>query len=72
MRTERALVSGGAGLVGSNLCRALLATGMEVVCVDNLSTSDGSNLDDLDDLDDLVGPASPRDYASSWPSWLSP
>lgn len=69
MRTERAFVSGGAGLVGSNLCRALLATGMEVVCVDNLSTSDGSN---LDDLDDLVGPASPRDYASSWPSWLSP
>jgi nucleoside-diphosphate-sugar epimerase len=34
----RALVAGGAGLIGSNLCEELLARGDAVVCVDNLST----------------------------------
>jgi len=45
---SRVLVTGGAGFVGSHLCEALLAHGDQVVCIDNLSTSDGSNLTILD------------------------
>jgi nucleoside-diphosphate-sugar epimerase len=40
----RALVSGGAGHVGSHLSAQLLDAGHDVICVDNLSTSLRSNL----------------------------
>lgn len=43
----RALVAGGAGFVGSHLCRRLLTEGRRVICVDNLSTGQWSNLADL-------------------------
>ena len=43
----RAVVTGGSGFLGSHLCEALLARGYEVVCVDNLSTSDGTNVSHL-------------------------
>jgi dTDP-glucose 4,6-dehydratase len=36
---KRALVTGGAGFLGSRLCERLLDDGAEVMCVDNLSTS---------------------------------
>jgi dTDP-glucose 4,6-dehydratase len=36
---KRVLVTGGAGFVGGHLCERLLDDGVEVVCVDNLSTS---------------------------------
>jgi UDP-glucose 4-epimerase len=42
----RALVTGGAGFIGSNIVDALLARGDEVVVVDNLSTGSRANLDD--------------------------
>lgn len=42
----RALVAGGAGFIGSHLCRALLDRGYEVVCVDNLVTGAERNLQD--------------------------
>ncbi len=45
----RAVVTGGAGLLGSHLCHSLLARGDEVVCVDNLSTGAQSNLNELSD-----------------------
>ncbi|MGZ4897000.1 MAG: UDP-glucuronic acid decarboxylase family protein [Candidatus Angelobacter sp.] len=40
----RALVTGGAGFVGSHLCDALLAEGNHVVCVDNLLTGSLRNI----------------------------
>jgi dTDP-glucose 4,6-dehydratase len=40
----RALVTGGAGFVGSHLCDALLADGNDVVCVDNLLTGSLRNI----------------------------
>jgi nucleoside-diphosphate-sugar epimerase len=47
VRAERCLVAGGAGFIGSNLARALLARGMEVDCVDDLSTGRQNNISDL-------------------------
>jgi UDP-glucose 4-epimerase len=41
----RALVTGGAGFIGSNLVDALLARGDEVIVVDDLSTGRRQNLD---------------------------
>jgi UDP-glucose 4-epimerase len=45
-RRMKALVTGGAGFIGSNLVDALLARGDEVVALDNLSTGRRENLDD--------------------------
>jgi len=38
------VVAGGAGFIGSHLCRALLDRGEEVLCIDNLQTARPSNL----------------------------
>ena len=43
----RAVVTGGAGFLGSHLCRALHARGWEVVAVDDLSTGFVANVEDL-------------------------
>ncbi len=43
----RVLVTGGAGFIGSHLCRRLLADGHEVLCVDNLFTGQRRNIVDL-------------------------
>lgn len=45
---KTALVAGGAGFVGSHLCDALLARGMNVVCVDNFHTGRRSNIAPLE------------------------
>jgi dTDP-glucose 4,6-dehydratase len=44
MSPRRAVVTGGAGFLGSHLCDALLAEGWEVVVVDNLLTGRRANL----------------------------
>jgi len=43
----RTLITGGAGFVGSHLCRRLLAEGHDVICVDNLFTGRKENIRDL-------------------------
>jgi len=45
----RALVTGGAGFIGSHLVERLLADGMEVTVVDNLSTGSPSNIESFRD-----------------------
>ncbi|MBN2810171.1 MAG: SDR family oxidoreductase [Deltaproteobacteria bacterium] len=47
---KRVLVTGGAGFIGSHLCRYLLAQGHEVLCLDNFFTGRKSNIDELLDL----------------------
>jgi dTDP-glucose 4,6-dehydratase len=41
---ERALVTGGAGFLGSHLCERLLSEGYHVVCMDNLRTGSLANV----------------------------
>ena len=43
----RAVVTGGAGFLGSHLCERLLADGWQVVCVDNLVSGAASNVAQL-------------------------
>ena len=43
----RIVVTGGAGFLGSHLCRALLARGDQVIAVDNLVTGSVSNIEEL-------------------------
>jgi UDP-glucuronate decarboxylase len=49
MRKGRALVTGGAGFLGSHLCDRLLADGHEVLCVDNFFTGTKANVHHLRD-----------------------
>jgi UDP-glucuronate decarboxylase len=44
---KRVLVTGGAGFLGSHLCRKLLGRGDEVLCLDNFFTGTRDNLIDL-------------------------
>ncbi|MEE9127110.1 MAG: UDP-glucuronic acid decarboxylase family protein [Planctomycetota bacterium] len=46
-RQHRALVTGGAGFIGSHLCERLLKDGLQVVCMDNLITGDLANIEHL-------------------------
>jgi UDP-glucuronate decarboxylase len=46
-RLKRILVTGGAGFLGSKLCRRLVDNGHDVICLDNFFTSQKSNVADL-------------------------
>jgi len=43
----KVLVAGGAGFIGSHLCQRLLLENHEVICIDNLLTSQESNIKDF-------------------------
>lgn len=44
---QTALVAGGAGFIGSHLCKSLLNENFKVICVDNLITGDKKNIEQL-------------------------
>lgn len=44
---KRVLITGGAGFIGSHLCRRLVASGYDVLCVDNFYTGTRDNIQDL-------------------------
>ncbi|MCA1848110.1 MAG: GDP-mannose 4,6-dehydratase, partial [Actinobacteria bacterium] len=52
-RKPRALVTGGAGFLGSHLCERLLSEGYRVVCMDNLRTGSLDNVVHLEDEPDF-------------------
>ncbi|XVQ08367.1 NAD-dependent epimerase/dehydratase family protein [Spirillospora sp. CA-255316] len=54
MRHPRAVVTGGAGFLGSHLCEALLARGISVVCLDNLLTGSARTIAHLLPRDDFT------------------
>lgn len=41
---KRVLVTGGAGFLGSHLCEQLIATGADVLCLDNFFTGAKDNI----------------------------
>jgi nucleoside-diphosphate-sugar epimerase/spore maturation protein CgeB len=63
-----ALVTGGAGFIGSNLCDRLLAEGARVVCLDNLQTGRSENLRHLEN--DSRFEFVQHDVTDSLPQWL--
>ncbi|MFC5751555.1 NAD-dependent epimerase/dehydratase family protein [Actinomadura rugatobispora] len=54
MRHPRAVVTGGAGFLGSHLCETLLARGISVVCLDNLLTGSTRTIAHLLPRDDFT------------------
>jgi dTDP-glucose 4,6-dehydratase len=79
---RRAVVTGGAGFLGSHLCEALLAEGVEVVCLDNFLTGTPANVAHLTDdpamrlvrcdLTDFVHVPGPVDLVLHFASPASP
>ncbi len=77
----QALVTGGAGFLGSHLCELLLKKGHEVICMDNLLTGDIRNIEHLQcenfkfikhDVTEYIFIAGPIDYILHFASPASP
>jgi dTDP-glucose 4,6-dehydratase len=79
---RRALVTGGAGFLGSNLCDLLLDRGLQVVCMDNLITGNVGNIEHLagnanfkfikQDVTEYIFLPGPLDYIFHFASPASP
>lgn len=54
MKKQTALVTGGAGFLGSHLCDKLLSEGFKVICMDNLITGSTKNISHLAGNDDFI------------------
>jgi len=54
-REKRALITGGAGFIGSHLAEELIADGYTVTALDDLSTGSEANIAHLDKLELVVG-----------------
>jgi dTDP-glucose 4,6-dehydratase len=76
-----AVVTGGAGFLGSHLCEHLLAEGLRVICVDNLETSSLANIEHVRDDEftfvnhDVIEPIAidePVDYVFHMAALASP
>ena len=52
-RRRRSLVTGGAGFLGSHLCERLLASGHDVICLDNFFTGSKDNVSQFRDHPDF-------------------
>ncbi|HWU92395.1 MAG TPA: SDR family NAD(P)-dependent oxidoreductase [Sphingomicrobium sp.] len=63
-----ALVTGGAGFIGSNLCTRLIAEGAHVICLDNYQTGRAENLRHLED--DSGFEFVEHDVVDNLPQWL--
>ena len=66
------LVTGGAGFIGSHLCRRLISEGNSVICLDNLSSGSMKGIEDL-----LKHPSFRRMFSApgtfwSWPESIMP
>ncbi len=70
VNTRRALVTGGAGFLGSHLCDALLGEGYTVVAADNLLTGRLANLEHL--RNDSTTDAVITVLAQAAKNWLDP
>lgn len=78
----RALITGGAGFLGSHLCDRLLQEGMEVICLDNLLTGSTDNIAHLAghprfrfvnyDVTNYIFVEGPLDYVLHFASPASP
>jgi len=63
-----ALVTGGAGFIGSNLCDRLIGEGAHVICIDNFQTGRAENLRHLEREPDFEFVE--HDVIDSLPQWL--
>jgi len=68
---QTVLIAGGAGFIGSHLCEILLRRNVNVICVDNLITSDKGNIKDFLDNprfsfidDNIVTPMTKEKFSS--------
>ena len=79
---QRAVLTGGAGFVGSHLAERLLAHDIDVICIDNFVTGTAENVADLQgregfrliklDVSDYISIPGPVDYVLHFASPASP
>jgi nucleotide sugar dehydrogenase len=79
---QRAVLTGGAGFVGSHLAERLLALDIDVICLDNFVTGAGENVAHLEgregfrlikvDVSDYISVPGPVDYVLHFASPASP